>query len=685
MSGGDDDRLDRLEERMARLEDRLARIEAALPGPPADEATEPEPEDAQVEPLDPPSPTPDAEATETPATFQPAEGQGPGDTAPTQARPRSLEERIGGDWLAKAGMVVLVLGVAFFLKYAFDNDWIGLTGRIVLGVVGGLALVATGDLLHQRKGYGVYPQVLAGGGSAIVYFSLYAAYAFPEYRAATGISQGLDSVLLGATALALAGYATWRSMPTLAGLAVVLGAITALVAETFDAFSVFYLVLLAAVISAAAAYRGWAHVTLAVLVASHVTLGIDLALDVDPTLIMWGSVLLLVLFVAAGLRTSRQEAQRLGPALAGGVALLGIWGTLSGAFETFTVVYPVLLAAGLVALAAYHELPGSLIAGTVAAYAMLAVGLTPPAEVLTDAVLWSSVIVLGLSVASAWLVHEERGSVGGLTATSATAALAFLATWGLILLGLTLEDATAWRGPATLALAVASIGLALVPQAPLQSRAGWSVAGAITLLAWPPIQFDGTATAVAWAGLLLVAAGARYRWALTPLRAGVFAAAGLLVAHLLVDEAVRLEQGEMAQVLGLLVFLAATAAMTVAWWTEGRSHGQHRLQTRLLLSAAVLLPVVYVGTALDGFTVPIWWAIGGLALVATGFAADLSDVRTASLAVFTLVLARVFIVDMAELDVVVRIITFLVVGAVLLGASFLYARAQRRETPPEAR
>lgn len=667
---------------MKRLEERLARIEDALPTqtPEPADRPEPEPEEAEIEPLEaepaegPGAPVPMADRQATVA---------PVDQAPEPAgqTPRSLEERIGGDWLAKAGMVVLVIGVAFFLKYAFDNDWIGLTGRIVLGVVGGLALVAIGDLLHQRKGYGVYPQVLAGGGSVIVYFALYAAYAFPEYRAATGISQGLDSVLLGITALGLAGYATWRSMPTLAGLAVVLGAITALVGGTFDAFSVFYLVLLTAVVSAAAAYRGWAHVTLAALVASHVTLGIDLALDVDPTLIIWGSVLLLALFVAAGLRTTREEAQRLGPALAGGVAVLGIWGTLAGGFELFAAVYPVLLVASLVGLAARHELPFSGLAGAVAAYTMLAVGLAPWAEVTTEAIIWAAVFTLGLLVAGAWLVREEDRGHDALTATAAVAALAFLATWGLVLLGLTLEEVPDWRGPATLALALTGIGLALVPEAPKESRGGWATAGAVILLAWPPIQFDGTGTAVAWAGLLLVGAAARWRWQVSQLRAGVLAAAILLVGHLVLDEAVRLEQGEMAQVLGLLVFLAATAAMTVAWWTEGQRHGEHRFQTRLLLAGAVALPVIFVGTALDGYTVPIWWAIGGLALVAAGFAADLGDVRMASLLLFGLVLGRVFIVDMAGLDVVVRIITFLVVGAVLLGASFLYARAQR---DPEA-
>ena len=41
-----------------------------------------------------------------------------------------LEERIGGRWLQHAGMVVLVLGVAFFLRYAFDHEWLSPAVRV---------------------------------------------------------------------------------------------------------------------------------------------------------------------------------------------------------------------------------------------------------------------------------------------------------------------------------------------------------------------------------------------------------------------------------------------------------------------------------------------------------------------------------------------------------------------------
>ena len=55
-----------------------------------------------------------------------------------------LEAAIGGRLLLYVGTVALVLGVAFFLKYTFDRNWITEWMRVVLGAAGGLALVAGG-------------------------------------------------------------------------------------------------------------------------------------------------------------------------------------------------------------------------------------------------------------------------------------------------------------------------------------------------------------------------------------------------------------------------------------------------------------------------------------------------------------------------------------------------------------
>jgi uncharacterized membrane protein len=89
----------------------------------------------------------------------------------------TLETRIGGRWLLYIGMATLVLGVGFFVKFAFDNNWITETGRVLAGAALGLVMVAGGHRV-ARRGYPLYGQVLAGGGFAALYIATYAALSF---------------------------------------------------------------------------------------------------------------------------------------------------------------------------------------------------------------------------------------------------------------------------------------------------------------------------------------------------------------------------------------------------------------------------------------------------------------------------------------------------------------------------
>ncbi|MCK5319806.1 DUF2339 domain-containing protein, partial [Candidatus Parcubacteria bacterium] len=89
---------------------------------------------------------------------------------------QSLEERIGAKWFLKIGIAVLVLGLSFFLKYAFDNDWIGPSARVVIGILLGLILLGLGEKTIRK--YNLYGQVLSGGGIVALYMSVFAALNF---------------------------------------------------------------------------------------------------------------------------------------------------------------------------------------------------------------------------------------------------------------------------------------------------------------------------------------------------------------------------------------------------------------------------------------------------------------------------------------------------------------------------
>lgn len=89
-----------------------------------------------------------------------------------------IEKFIGEDIINKIGIAVLVLGIAFFVKYAIDQDWIKEIGRVCIGLICGAVLIG---LAHKlRKNYHSFSSVLVGGGLAVFYFTI--ALAFHQYQ-----------------------------------------------------------------------------------------------------------------------------------------------------------------------------------------------------------------------------------------------------------------------------------------------------------------------------------------------------------------------------------------------------------------------------------------------------------------------------------------------------------------------
>ena len=87
------------------------------------------------------------------------------------------EEQLAGTWFNRLGIIAVMLAVAFFLKWSFDNRLIGEMGRIVVGIVIGLSFLGAGEYFQRRK-FAVYGQGFTGGGTAILYFSIFAAFVF---------------------------------------------------------------------------------------------------------------------------------------------------------------------------------------------------------------------------------------------------------------------------------------------------------------------------------------------------------------------------------------------------------------------------------------------------------------------------------------------------------------------------
>jgi uncharacterized membrane protein len=94
-----------------------------------------------------------------------------------------IEKFIGENLINKIGISVLVLGIAFFVKYAIDQEWINKIGRVCIGLFCGVTLVWFANRL--KKNYHAFSSVLVGGGLAVFYFTI--AFAFHQYHL---ISQG---------------------------------------------------------------------------------------------------------------------------------------------------------------------------------------------------------------------------------------------------------------------------------------------------------------------------------------------------------------------------------------------------------------------------------------------------------------------------------------------------------------
>lgn len=174
-----------LQEVVQQLTVRVARLEAAIriapPDASAKSAEERPPETVRPPATTIPPPPPDAQIPPPVDQVRPPVAPPPPSYSPASSsramQAGDLESMIGRRWLGWAAIALILFATAFFLKYAFDNRWIGELGRVAIGVAAGITLTTVGYRYHKR-GWRVFSQILTGGGIALLYLSAYASYGF---------------------------------------------------------------------------------------------------------------------------------------------------------------------------------------------------------------------------------------------------------------------------------------------------------------------------------------------------------------------------------------------------------------------------------------------------------------------------------------------------------------------------
>ena len=226
----------------------------------------------------------------------PSSAQATGGSPENRTAGRDWEWLLGGNWLARVGILALIFGVGFFLKLAFDNDWIDETGRVVLGLVTGLALLGGGEYWSRR--YAAWARAVTGGGIAILYLSIFTAFSLYHLIPALATLGASLLVTLAASGLALRYESRAVAVLGIVGGFVAPPLLAGSMAEQWLLLA--YVLVLDLGVLALAAFRNWRWFTLLGLVGSLILFAFWKE-ELDPSLLLAqvGITVIFLIFVGA--------------------------------------------------------------------------------------------------------------------------------------------------------------------------------------------------------------------------------------------------------------------------------------------------------------------------------------------------------------------------------------------------
>jgi uncharacterized membrane protein len=609
------EQLPRLTARIYDLEQRLEALDRRLRSGAAPETPPPRPATAPVvtaKPAEPAMP-PRIPGTQAPPPSQPAPptAQVPPSAPPIPAAPRfsplsvpsaphteaDVESVIAGKWMYYVGILALVFAVAYFLKYAFDNNWIGPWGRISIGGLIGAAMFPLSDWLLHR-GYRYFSEGITGFGAAVLYLSIWAGWhyysLFPQSTAF-----GLMIVVTATTA----GVALGRDSQRIAALALLGGALTPVLVSTgrnqeVALFS--YLAILGAGMLVLAFRRNWKWIpplqfaaTLVYFWGWYATFYADGALGTTLVFATIFFALFAALPAVRSLRAGELSGEEIGVVLANAFQFLGALRLMLWPEYRWGLTLAVL------ALAAVH---------------LLAERALPRKN--TQASRAASMIYAGLALVFATLAIPIR--LDGKWITIAWA------VEGALLV---------WSGLRVRALALRTAGMVLL-----------AVVG-IRLVAFP---FQPGPTFLLNERFLTLA-----------LCAGCFLAVFLFARRS--DTELGPPETQIYYALAIAANLCFLVALSLdVWDLYGR------------------MPSLGIDRSLaQNLALSVLWLVYALALLGGGAIKDSAALRWQALALLGVVIVKVFFFDLSFLARFYRIVSFLLLGLVLLFVSFFYQRRSK--------
>lgn len=652
--------------RVAELEQRLAAVESrvgmAASVPPV-----------VAPPLPPPEPPPIVAAP--PVFVRPPEPVFVPETVISTAD--TVETNAGLVWANRIGAVTMILGVAFAFLYAVDNEMIGPTGRVICGLVAALVALFGGDRLWQR-GHQIFAQGITALGICILYFSFYAAYQLyhliPQPLAFGG------AVVTTALGGALALRYDSRAVAILALFGGYLSPILASSGVSNDLFFGSYLVALNGVALTLARRKSWVSVDVMAALATVLLVSlwfVDRRTQMSP----WFAGFAVAQFVIFALSPS--TPLRLA-APVGGMFAVG-W---MGSPESSSVYW---VWAGVVSLVglglAWREGDDQRLAASVVGWIVGFVEWNPLGAAhgaLFAGLAGGFVSYLGVTV----LLPAVRRTMGTYSTMALNAVFFYGACYGWFH-----SEYAGYMGLLALLVAASFLGAATylkgsgAPTEMMMVSAGWAL-GFVTLAI--PIQLSGYSITLAWAVecavLAFLAKRLQSEWAF----AASWIVGVLALGMVFGNDAGRAWGAEYSPVINarFVPFVVVALGLAAnAYWTSQLGFlprtmaGVPLAAAHFTLLAGLHLEVfAWIGTgeSKKAFASSLLLALYGLALVAQGMARNFRFHRVLGLGLFALVVVKLYLYDIWQLDRFYRILAFVVLGALLLSGSFLYSRYRHR-------